>query len=79
MTKPTKSRNPAGLATKKPIALRLTPSDREEAERLAAEENVSLSLLAYRAYRAGLHTVTGGKSSPKRRVKRVSPRCAISE
>lgn len=58
------SRNPAGLATKKPIALRLTPEDRAEAERIAAKLHVSKSLLAYRAYRAGLPIVMKQSSSP---------------
>lgn len=58
MTKQTKSRNPAGLATKKPIALRLTPGDRAEAVRISEKLGVSMSLLAYRAYRAGLPEVT---------------------
>ena len=63
MTKPTKSRNPVGLETKKPIALRLTPEDRDEAVRIAAKLQVSMSLLAYRAYRAGLPMVTGQESN----------------
>lgn len=62
MTKHTKSRNPAGLETKKPIALRLTPSDRAEAKRLSEKLHVSMSLLAYRAYRAGLSIVTEQES-----------------
>jgi len=64
MTKQTKSRNHAGLATKKPIALRLTPGDRDEAVRIAEKLGVSMSLLAYRAYSAGLPTVTGQETDP---------------
>jgi hypothetical protein len=54
MTKQTKSRNPVGLETKKPIALRLTPNERAEAVRLSEKLHVSMSLLAHRAYLAGL-------------------------
>jgi len=66
MTKQTKSRNHAGLATKKPIALRLTPRCRAEAERIADKLNCSMSLLAHRAYHAGLPLVVNGqiKSPP---------------
>lgn len=72
MTKQPKSRNPAGLATKKPIALRLTPCDRAEAVRISEKLGVSMSLLAYRAYRAGLPMVTCQETEPssKARAKR---------
>jgi len=62
MTKQTKSRNHAGLATKKPIALRLTPRCRAEAERIADKLNCSMSLLAHRAYHAGLPLVMKGQA-----------------
>lgn len=62
MTKQTKLRNHAGLASKKPIALRLTPHGRAEAERIADKLNCSMSLLASRAYHAGLPLVMQGQS-----------------
>lgn len=64
MSNKPKSRNHAGLATKKPIALRMTPSDRAEAGRISEKLGVSMSLLAYRAYRAGLPIVMKQSSSP---------------
>lgn len=57
MTKQIKSRNPVGLETKKPIALRLTPSERAEAVLLSEKMHISMSLLAHRAYLAGLTKV----------------------
>lgn len=56
---PHKSRNPAGLATKKPIALRLMPAERADAERFAAKLGTSKSALARSAYLAGLPIITG--------------------
>lgn len=64
MTKQTKSRNPVGLETKKPIALRLTPSEREEAVCLSEKLQVSMSLLAHRAYLAGLTEVKAEAANP---------------
>lgn len=64
MPKQPKSRNHAGLATKKPIALRMTPSDRDEAVLISERLGVSMSLLAYRAYRAGLPVVIADNESP---------------
>lgn len=69
MTKQTKSRNPVGLATKKPIALRLTPIERAEAVRLSEKLGVSMSLLAHRAYLAGLPEVKANANPPKPRNK----------
>jgi len=64
MTKQPKSRNPAGLATKKPIALRLMPAERAEATRIAAKLGTSQSALARRAYLAGLPVVMKQSSHP---------------
>lgn len=55
-----KARNPKGLDTKKPIALRLTPKDRADAVLFSARMGMSLSLLAYKAYLAGLKTIING-------------------
>lgn len=57
------SRNPAGLATKKPIALRLMPGELADAERIAAEEGLSKSALARKAYLKGLPLVAKPKKS----------------
>lgn len=51
------SRNPAGIVTAKPIALRLMPGELDDAERIAAERNVSRSALAREAYLKGLPLV----------------------
>lgn len=51
------SRNPAGIVTTKPIALRLMPSELTDAARIAAERNVSRSALAREAYLKGLPLV----------------------
>ncbi|WP_153111524.1 hypothetical protein [Propionivibrio limicola] len=52
-----RQRNPDGLWTKKPISLRLMPEEREEAERLSGELNITLSALARQAYLKGLPIV----------------------
>lgn len=57
MQKQHHSRNPAGIVTTKPIALRLMPGERIEADRIAAERNVSRSALAREAYLKGLPLV----------------------
>lgn len=50
-------RQPNGLASSKPIALRLPEDERIDAERIAKEKRCSLSALASAAYRAGLPLV----------------------
>lgn len=57
-------RNPSGLATSKPIALRLMPAELANAERIADELQITRSNLARQAYLAGLPIVTGDLSSP---------------
>ena len=57
-------RNPSGLATNKPIALRLMPDELANAERIAAAMNISKSNLARQAYLVGLPIVTCDLSSP---------------
>lgn len=54
-----KSRNPAGVTKGKPIALRLMPSEKAEAKRIAARLGTSQSALARKAYLAGLPCVIG--------------------
>ena len=58
--KPTK-RNPAGVDVRRPIALRLMPAERIDAERVAARLNVSLSKLARMAYLRGLPYTTAAQ------------------
>lgn len=53
---PTK-RNPAGVDIKRPIALRLMPEERVDAERVAAKLNISLSNLARQSFLEGLPIV----------------------
>ncbi|HJW25146.1 MAG TPA: hypothetical protein VJ576_09630 [Rhodocyclaceae bacterium] len=50
----TTARNPDGLETKKPIALRLMPEELEEAERISKLIGYSKSFLAREAYLKGL-------------------------
>ena len=50
---PTK-RNPAGVDLRRPIALRLMPAERIDAERVAAKLNISLSNLARQSFLVGL-------------------------
>lgn len=57
MTQPKPSRNPAGIATKKPIALRLMPTELADAERIARRLNLTRSALAREAFLAGLPLV----------------------
>ena len=52
-----KERNPDGLITDKPIALRLMPDERAEAERIADHLCMTLSCLARLAFLAGLPSV----------------------
>lgn len=54
MTQPKPSRNPAGIETKKPIALRLMPSELADAKRIASKQGMSQSALARRAFLKGL-------------------------
>lgn len=53
---PTK-RNPDGLISKKPIALRLMPDELDNAKRVSSEANISLSRLAREAFLIGLPMV----------------------
>ena len=55
-------RNPSGLATKKPIALRLMPGELADAQRIAGERKVSCSKLARQAYLLGLPLVLNAAS-----------------
>ena len=50
-------RNPAGIEIRRPIALRLMPQEREDAERVAAKLNISLSNLARQSFLEGLPIV----------------------
>lgn len=50
----TTRRNPDGIEKTKPIALRLMPSERANAERIAKKAGVSKSSLARQAYLNGL-------------------------
>lgn len=56
-------RNPDGLATKKPIALRLMPDELAENKRISTELNCSKSSLAREAYLKGLPLVIADISS----------------
>lgn len=58
MTQPKHARNPSGLATKTPIALRLMPGELADAKRIAAQQGLSQSALARRAYLKGLPLVS---------------------
>ena len=51
-------RNPRGLEKNKPIALRLMPEELANAERVAADLNISKSALARRAYLEGISRVS---------------------
>ena len=55
--KPTRTRNPSGVVKVKPIALRLQPEERAQAERLAKESGHSASALARKAYLKGIPLV----------------------
>lgn len=57
------SRNPAGLATEKPIALRLMPRELADASRIAKKHGLSKSSLARQAFLAGLPLVLQGMES----------------
>lgn len=48
------SRNPAGLVTSKPIALRLMPDELARAVRIAEKQGLSRAALARKAFLAGL-------------------------
>jgi hypothetical protein len=54
MSAHTHTRNPHGVADTKPIALRLLPEERDQAERLARKTGCSMSWLAREAYLKGL-------------------------
>lgn len=60
----TKTYNPSGLVTKKPIFLRLMPSELSDAESIAAEAGISKSNLARQAFLAGLPIVKDQLSTP---------------
>lgn len=65
------SRNPSGLVTAKPIALRLMPAELKDAERIAAEQHCSLASHARRCYLAGKSVLFPVEtSSPRKRLKR---------
>ncbi|MFY9327831.1 MAG: hypothetical protein WAO76_07410, partial [Georgfuchsia sp.] len=64
MHKQHKSRNPAGLDTKHPIALRLMSAERADAERIAAKMGTTLSALARLAYLEGLSRICKPKTAP---------------
>lgn len=51
-------RNPEGLVTEKPIALRLMPQELKDAERIAAELHLTKACLARKAFLAGLPLVS---------------------
>lgn len=51
-----KQRSPAGVTKAKPIALRLPAQERIDAEQLAGDE-MTLSALAYKCYKAGLNVL----------------------
>jgi hypothetical protein len=55
--------NPKGVAAVKPIALRLLKDEREEAEQLSGEKNISMSALAREAYLAGLSVIKSSMAS----------------
>ena len=57
MNKP-HTRNPSGVAKVKPIALRLLPEERSQAERLAKESGHSASAIARKAYLKGIPLVS---------------------
>ena len=59
---PTK-RNPAGVDLRRPIALRLMPAERHDAERVAAKLNISLSNLARQSFLVGLPIVENRNES----------------
>lgn len=56
-------RNPEGLDKKKPIALRLMPNERADAERISRESNVSMSRLAREAFLKGLPLVSSSAAA----------------
>ena len=56
--------NPAGLATDKPINLRLMPEERQDAQALAEAAGISMSKLARSAYLKGLPIVCTELSLP---------------
>lgn len=58
---PTK-RNPDGLISKKPIALRLMPEELANAKRVSQETNVSMSCLAREAFLKGLPLVVSSSA-----------------
>lgn len=71
LMEPTK-RNPDGLISKKPIALRLMPEELANAKRVSQETNVSMSCLAREAFLKGLPLVVSSSAltspTPRRRA-----------
>jgi hypothetical protein len=66
------SRNPAGLATSKPIALRLMPDELADAQRISSEQGLSKSALGRQCYLAGKELLfpDSETSLPRKRLKR---------
>lgn len=65
MPKRTTARNPKGVVTTKPIALRLMPGELADAKRIAKNKGCSRSSLAREAYLAGLPLVTADVAPSK--------------
>lgn len=65
MPKRTTSRNPKGVVTTKPIALRLMPGELDDAKRIAKAKHCSRSSLAREAYLAGLPLVAADVTPSK--------------
>jgi hypothetical protein len=57
MSGKTVSRNPSGVTKSKIIALRLRPTERARADRVAADKGLTRSALARRAFLKGLPLV----------------------
>lgn len=72
MTHKHTSRNPAGLATTKPIALRLMPDELADAQRISSEQGLSKSALGRQCYLAGKEILFPDRqtSLPRKRLKR---------
>lgn len=58
-------RNPKGVVTTKPIALRLMPGELDDAKRIAKAKHCSRSSLAREAYLAGLPLVAADVAPSK--------------
>ncbi|PKO49031.1 MAG: hypothetical protein CVU31_02615 [Betaproteobacteria bacterium HGW-Betaproteobacteria-4] len=64
-------RNPDGLVSNKPIALRLMQAELADADKISRDLNISKSLLARQAYLVGLPIVVSsaaGNTSPTPRL-----------